>query len=212
MQPRIVIADDHPIILLGAKIIVEKNGIGVVVGTAESPEELEVVLKNIPCDLLITDFAMPRSQRDGLTMLGRFRRIYPELKIVVLTSLQNPSLILSILNLGVSGVVEKNANLEELIVAIKTVIKHKTYISPYFRKALADASILNPDSALIKLSPKELEVVRLLATGLGPTQVAERLSRSIKTVSWTKISAKKKLGITTDADLYQYARSTNLSE
>ncbi|MEX5543717.1 response regulator transcription factor [Pseudomonas poae] len=211
MQLRIVIADDHPIVLLGAKIIVEKNGLGLIVGQAESPEELEVILNDIPCDLLLTDFAMPHSQRDGLTMLRRLKRLYPQLKIIVLTSIQNPSLILSILNLGILGVVEKNANHDELIAAIKNAAKNQRYISPYFREALADVSILNSNNPNIKLAARELEVIRLLAIGLTPTQVAEKLSRSIKTISWTKVSAKKKLGITSDADLYQYARNTHLS-
>lgn len=210
MQLRIVIADDHPIILLGAKIIVEKNGVGLIVGQAESPEELEVILRDTPCDLLVTDFAMPHSQRDGLTMLKRLKRLYPELKIIVLTSIQNPSLIQSILDIGIQSAVEKNANQQELIAAIKSVAKNQRYISPYFREALADVSILNADHPAIKLSARELEVVRLLATGLTPTQVAEKLSRSIKTISWTKVSAKTKLGITTDAELYQYARNTHL--
>ncbi|WP_235661708.1 helix-turn-helix domain-containing protein [Pseudomonas savastanoi] len=72
-------------------------------------------------------------------------------------------------------------------------------------------SILNFDRPSVKLSPKELEVVRLLAIGLTQAQVAEKLSRSIKTISWTKVSAKTKLGIKTDAELYQYARNTHLS-
>ncbi|MFB3305997.1 response regulator [Pseudomonas sp. AMR01] len=212
MLPKIVIADDHPIVLLGAKIIVEKQGLGEVVGTATSPEELEIVLSNTPCDLLITDFSMPHSQRDGLTMLARIRRLHPELRVVVLTSIQNPGLVLSILKLGVSGIVEKNANQRELLGAIKCAMKDKRYVSSYFRLTLANASILNLENIQVKLSPKEIEVIRLLASGSTPTQVAEKLSRSIKTVSWTKISAKKKLGVNTDAELYQYARNTLLSD
>lgn len=210
MSPRVVIADDHPIILLGTKIIVEKHGVGLIVGQAQSPEELEVILKDTPCDLLVTDFAMPHSQRDGLTMLKRIKRLYPELKIIVLTAIQNPSLILSILNLGIQSVVEKNAHQQELIAAIKSVARNQPYISQYFRDILADVS-LKADHPAIKLSARELEVIRLLATGLTPAQVGERLCRSIKTISWTKISAKTKLGITSDAELYQYARNTHLS-
>ncbi|AAZ35691.1 response regulator transcription factor [Pseudomonas savastanoi pv. phaseolicola] len=211
MQLRIIIADDHPVVLLGAKIIVEKGGSGLVVGQAENPEELEAILKSTPCDLLVTDFAMPNSRRDGLIMLKRLRRLHPELKIIVLTSIRNSSLILGILNLGIQGVVEKNADQFELIEAIKKVARHQRYISPFFREALADVSILNFDRPSVKLSPKELEVVRLLAIGLTQAQVAEKLSRSIKTISWTKVSAKTKLGIKTDAELYQYARNTHLS-
>jgi two-component system capsular synthesis response regulator RcsB len=212
MPPKIVIADDHPIVLLGAKIIVEKQGLGEVVGTAASPEELDTVLRNTPCDLLITDFSMPHSQRDGLNMLGRIRRLHPELRVVVLTSIQNPSLILSILQLGIIGVIEKNANQRELLTAIDCAMRDKRYVSSYFRLKLANASILKPEHVGIRLAPKEIEVVRLLASGLTPNQVAEKLSRSIKTISWTKISAKKKLGINSDAELYQYARNTFLSD
>jgi len=211
MPLRIIIADDHPIVLLGTKIIVEKNGVGVIVAQAESAEELEVVLKDTPCDLLVTDFAMPHSQRDGLTMLKRLQRLHPELKIIVLTSIQNPSLIRSMLNLGIQGAVEKNSNLEELIEAIKEVARNKRYISRYFREALADVSALNLNTQTTNLSARELEVVRLLATGSTPSQVAEKLCRSIKTISSTKVSAKTKLGITSDAELYQYARNSHLS-
>ncbi|WDU65088.1 response regulator transcription factor [Pseudomonas poae] len=210
MNLRIVIADDHPIVLLGTQLLLEKNGCGIVTGQAKSPEELEVVLSKTPCDLLVTDFAMPGSQRDGLAMLRRLRQLYPTLKIIVLTSLQNSSLVLSILNLNVNGVIEKNADPAELSLAIKHVMNNKIFLSDFFRKALADECIISPEKTTIKLAPKEIEVIRLLAAGYTPSEIADKLSRSIKTISWTKISAKGKLGITSDAELFEYCRNARL--
>ncbi|AKT30728.1 response regulator transcription factor [Pseudomonas syringae pv. actinidiae] len=210
MSLRIVIADDHPIVLLGTQILLEKKGCGTVIGQAKSPEELEAVLNSTACDLLITDFAMPDSERDGLAMLRRLRQLHPALKIIVLTSLQNSSLILSILSLKVNGVIEKNADPEELATAIRQVTSGKTFLSGYFREALANESIISPEKTTIKLAPKEIEVIRLLAAGFSPNEIAEKLSRSIKTISWTKISAKTKLGISSDAELFDYCRTARL--
>lgn len=210
MQPRIVIADDHPIILLGAQIIVEKHSAGIIVGKADSSEQLDLILKDKPCELLLTDFSMPHSKCDGIAMLKHVRELYPKLKIIVFTSLQNPAMILNILKIGVRGVVEKNAAHDELIIAIKTVMSDKIYISHYFRQCLANESILSPEKNPIKLTSKELEIIRLLATGMTQLEIANKLFKSVKTVSCTKISAKNKLGITTDLQLYQFAKSTNL--
>lgn len=212
MTLKIVLADDHPIVLLGARMLVEQ-GEAVVVGEARTPEELTLILSSTECDVLVTDFAMPGgAEADGMAMLGRLRRKYPALPIVVLTNMSNAGVLRSILGEGVRGIVEKGAEMGELPVAIRAAAKGVTYLSEKLKRHLEEQGFTSKESvSAAKLTAREMEVVRLLASGMSPTEVSQALHRTVKTVSWTKISAKRKLGLKSDAELYEYARSHQLT-
>ncbi|WP_049620985.1 response regulator transcription factor [Frateuria defendens] len=212
MTLRIVIADDHPIVLLGCRMMIEQGG-AVVAGEARNPQELFRTLAETPCDALVTDFAMPGGgQADGLAMLGLIRRRYPELPIVVLTNMSNPGLLRTILGDGVRGIVEKGAEMGELMAAVRTAMKGKAYLSSKLRTALEEQGLTAQQSEHApQLSPREKEVLRLLASGMTPTEVGQLLHRTVKAVSFAKVSAKRKLGLKSDAELYEYARSHHLA-
>lgn len=108
-QPlRIVIADDHPIFLIGLRAVLERDEQVRIVGEATSPQALAALLQRCPCDVLVTDFMMPAEpQADGLRLIEHLRRHYPDLPIVVVTMLNNAGLFHSILELGVMGLLSK---------------------------------------------------------------------------------------------------------
>ena len=212
MTIRVVLADDHPIVLLGSRMLIEQGGT-TVVGEARNPQELLLILSSTECDVLVTDFAMPgEGHADGLAMLGLIRRKYPELPIVVLTNMSNIGVLRSILGEGVRGIVEKGAEMGELPVAIRSAAKDTVYLSDKLRRNLEEQGFTAKESTTAaRLTAREMEVVRMLASGLSPTEVSQALHRTVKTVSWTKISAKRKLGLKSDAELYEYARSHQLT-
>jgi two-component system capsular synthesis response regulator RcsB len=212
MTLRIVLADDHPIILLGTRMLIEQSGASVV-GEARNPQELLLILASTACDALVTDFSMPgEGHADGLAMLGFIRRKYPDLPIIVLTNMSNVGVLRAILGEGVRGVVEKGAEMGELPVAIRSATKGITYLSDKLRRYLEEQGFTAKESqTAAKLTAREMEVVRLLASGMSPAEVSQVLHRTVKTVSWTKISAKRKLGLKSDAELYEYARSHQLT-
>lgn len=213
---RIIIADDHPVVLLGIKALLQSHGHGMqVVGEAGSGRGLLALLPVCECDLLITDYSMPDAAgtEDGLAWLKRLRREYPGLPVIVLTMIHNPALIRGMLKAGIHGVVGKAAMTRELLLAIHAVMAGRTYVGEHVRDAIADASV--PESGAddadtsddpSTLSRREAEVVRLYASGLSITQIAERVHRSVKTISQQKNNAMRKLGLTSNSQLYEYAR------
>jgi len=84
MSLRIIIADDHPVVRIGTRAVIESSGVGRVVGEADSAQALMTLLANQPCDLLVTDYSMPGSpQADGFAMIGMIRRRHPDLPVLM---------------------------------------------------------------------------------------------------------------------------------
>jgi two-component system, NarL family, captular synthesis response regulator RcsB len=211
MSFKIILADDHPLILTGIRSLIAHNQPGCeVVAEAHQVSELLNTLQQHSCDLLITDFSMPGDERsDGLTMIQQLKRDYPTLPIIVLTQIHNAGILQSLIQLGVSGILLKKAVISELSDAIRQILSGHSYIGSSVKTLLAEAG-LDHQTSLAQLTPKESEVVRLLASGMSVTQVAEYLHRSVKTISTQKKSAMLRLGITSDSGLFFYAKKHGL--
>lgn len=214
---RIVIADDHPVVLIGLRALLEQGENDyVVVGEAHSGKALLDLLARCPCDLVITDFSMPTEggAADGLYLIRSIRRQYPNLPILILTMLNNLALIRGMLDAGARAVVEKTAMTRELVSAIRTISSHgQVYVSDELRRRLGvhgPVGHFRASDTIPALSVREAEIMRLLARGLTVTEIARMTNRSIKTVSQQKHDAMRKLGITTDNELFEYMRSHGL--
>lgn len=212
MSFKIILADDHPLILTGIRSLIAHNQPGCeVVAEAHQVSELLNTLQQHSCDLLITDFSMPGDERsDGLTMIQQLKRDYPTLPILVLTQIHNAGILQSLLQLGVSGVLLKKAVISDLSDAIRQILSGHSYIGSSVKTLLAEAG-LDHQTGLVQLTPKESEVVRLLAGGMSVTQVAEYLHRSVKTISTQKKSAMLRLGLQSDSALFHYAKEQGLA-
>jgi two-component system, NarL family, captular synthesis response regulator RcsB len=215
---RIVIADDHPVVMLGIRALLKEHSGLQVTGEASNGRELLSLLAGQPCDLLITDFSMPYEDGsgDGLALLRRIRRDHPKLPIIVLTMMHNAALTRGMLAAGVNGLCAKVAMTKELQLAVGAVMNGRTYICESMREHVIDWSPPRAPGELegatdpATLSRREAEVVRLYAQGLSITQIAEQLHRSVKTVSQQKNDAMRKLGITSNTQLFEYARTYGL--
>lgn len=191
-----------------------------VIGEASSGKGLLELLGRVACDLLITDFSMPDvdGSADGLLLIRQLRRHHPNLPIIVLTMIHNPALVRGMLAAGVNGVVGKAAMTQELVLAQQAVTSGRTYLSMDVRGKLDVPTVAEeqeekapaPGTETVSLSPREAEVVRMYAGGLTVTQIAERLRRSVKTVSQQKNDAMRKLGLTSNSQLYEFARDSGL--
>lgn len=207
---RVIIADDHPIVRIGQKVVIEASGRCKVVGEANGPDELLNVLSATPCDVLVTDFAMPGNrQADGYVLLGLLRRQYPALPVVLVTMFANVATLRASFSQGARGIVAKSASAKELPTAIKVVSEGKRFISAGLQVQLDQAGT-GDQSQTPKLSGKEREVVRMLASGMTVSQIAAQLNRSISTISKQKSTAMSRLCISTDVDLFAYARSSGM--
>lgn len=207
---RVIIADDHPIVRIGQRVVVEASGRCKVVGEANGPDELLKLLSTTPCDVLVTDFAMPGDQQaDGYSLLSLLHRQYPKLPVILVTMFANIATLRASFAHGAQAIVAKSASARELPLAIKAVRAGQTFVSECLRVQLVEAGP-GDQSQQPQLSGKEREVVRMLASGMTVSQIAARVNRSISTISKQKSTAMHRLCISTDVDLFAYARSCGM--
>jgi two-component system capsular synthesis response regulator RcsB len=208
----VVIADDHPIVLLGVRELVERDRRFNVVGEAVCSDGLIELLKAQPVDLLITDFNMPGDSPygDGLKLVEYVTRHFPTVRVLVLTMISNPLILTRLQELGVLAVIQKSQLHVEIEVALKAIAKGKRVRGhqPAPTSVLDDGADL--DERFSRLSPKEHEILRLFVQGQGVNEIARGLNRSAKTISTQKISAMRKLEVSSDQELLAYCIERNL--
>ncbi|MDI3399155.1 response regulator [Pseudomonas sp. V88_4] len=208
----VVIADDHPIVLLGVRELIERDKRFRVVGEAVCPDELIKLLESRPVDLLITDFNMPGDSPygDGLKLVEYLTRHFPTVRILVLTMISNPLILTRLQELGVLAIIQKNRLHNEIETALKAIARGNPVPSfgPPPTSVMDDGADL--DEKFTRLSPKEHEILRLFVSGQGVNEIARGLNRSAKTISTQKISAMRKLEVTSDQDLLTYCLKRNL--
>lgn len=209
---RVIIADDHPVMLSGIEHELSAVTSIELVGAARNSTELIALLASKPCDVLVSDYAMPAGEYgDGIALFSLIRRRYPGIKLVVLTMLDNPAVIRALVTQDVMCIVSKSDAATHLVPAVHAVHHGGRYYSPTINEIVEsiDWKRRGRGSSDV-LSQRESEVVRLFASGLTVNEIAERLSRSKKTISTQKSKAMEKLGIERDVDLFRYALENGL--
>lgn len=210
MKIRLLLADDHPALLAGVMHELKAVPTLEIVDTAHDADSLVQKLQLTACDVLVTDYSMPRGrQGDGLTLLSYVRRNYPGLRIVVFTNLDNPGLVQELARLGVQSVLSKTFHVNYLVSAVHAVYAGSTYF-PDVPVDQRPGRRLQGNGSKSALTKRELEVVRLYVSGMSINEIAEKLHRSKQTISTQKSSAMRKLGIVRDADLFRYAYETGI--
>jgi two-component system capsular synthesis response regulator RcsB len=215
LKLRIVLADDHPFVLLGIRATFSMDENLEVVAEAASAAELLRLLAYTPCDVLVTDFAMPEQglqAEDGLRLIKRLRRDWPAISIVVLTSMSNVAILRSILAAGAMSLLNKVESMDELAAAVRFAGVGRRYLSTSIVSALAVAGAETDGLGEgPRLSPREIEVVRMFASGLSITEIARFMQRDVRTISRQKRDAMGKLGVQNDPGLFAFARAHGLT-
>lgn len=215
MNLRVILADDHPFVLLGIRATLVAQCGFTVVGEAASPSSLLDVLACTACDVLVTDLAMPDEcgdAEDGLRLIRRVRSNWPEVRVVVLTSLTNAAILRSIIADGVLGVLNKIESMDELAAAIRAAGAGRAYVSRSVLDALAAASGEAAGiSPMRHLSPRQAEVIRMFVRGHSISEIAQHLGRDVRTVSRQKRDAMAKLGVSNDPGLFAFVRAHGLT-
>lgn len=203
---KVVIADDHPVVVLGLREVIVRDERLNLVGEALSSSQLVEQLTLHQPDLVITDFNMPGDETygDGLQLIEFITEHFPQVKILVLTMVSNHLIISRLLEMGVAGVIAKSHIHEEIGKALNALANDRRYNAP---SVLATSVVTNPkviDERFSTLSPREVEVLRLVVAGTSVGDIARQLDRSVKTVSTQKVSAMRKLEVLTDHALITY--------
>lgn len=211
---RVVIADDHPLLLAGLVHELQGQADVHIVGTASNSTVLVDLLEKHPVDVVISDYAMPGgSHGDGITLFGLLRQRFPAVHVIALTMMSNADVIRGLLTQGIHCILSKADPLEYLTTALYAALAGKRYLSPSIEIVVQRHGIQGGSSSsrTRHLSTRELEVVRLYVSGLTISEIARRLDRSKQTVSTQKMSAMRKLGISRDADLIKYGIEEQLT-
>lgn len=212
----ILIADDHGIVREGLRRLLEgEEGLKVCAEASDGREVLEQIEKNAP-DVVVLDITMPRM--GGLETLEKIRHDHPAVKVVLLSVHGDPPFIQSAVSLGADGYVLKNGRAQEVVAAVRAVVRGGSYFSPPVAREIVEQlrspkrGGSEPLSPLSLLSTREREVLRLIAEGLSAKEIAKELTISSKTVEAHRTSLMRKLGARKATELVRFALRHGLIE
>ena len=207
---RTLIADDHALVRAGIRALVEKiEGIIVVAEAGKGSEAIDLINELKP-DLVLLDITMPDGS--GFDVLHHLKKNLPEIRVIVLTVHEAGEYAIRALREGAAGFLPKSAASTELEQAINTVMRGETYISPETsRKTLLEyGKGTSKRDQLANLSPRQREVLRMIAEGRTTKQIAQLLEISVKTVETHRSQLMERLDIHDVAGLVRYAISVGL--
>lgn len=206
---KILIVDDHAIVRAGLKQIIKESLRNVTVHEAENSNDLFNQLAKQEYDLLLLDITLPGIS--GLETLKEIKKSTPELPVLIVSIHSEDQYALRVLKAGASGFLTKNSAPEELVNAINIVIEGRKYITPTLAEKLAVNLELGTEKPPHeRLSDREYQVMRMLASGNSVKQIAAELSLSAKTISTNRARILKKMQMKTTAEIIRYAIKQNL--
>jgi len=206
MGIRIILVDDHTVVREGLRVLLGRHSnLEVIDVVGDGRAAKRVVCEKKP-DLVIMDYMMP--ELNGIEATRQMKRELPRLKIICLSMHSDRELVAGMLEAGATGYLLKDCEPQELIRAIRVVMANQTYISPavagnfvdYYRSGCGMAS-----SSISTLTPREREVLQLIAEGHSTKEIADRLNLSVKTIGTHREHLMAKLNISSIAGLTKYA-------
>jgi DNA-binding NarL/FixJ family response regulator len=203
MKIRILLADDHPMIRAGFKSMLDKNERFEIVGEAGNGKELIALAGQLNPDIILVDISMP--VMSGLDSLEELSSQTPGARIIILTMHEEREYILQALKSGAAGYLIKNIERFELERAIIAVYEGGKYFSPIITNILAEAVSKPELSETGEVTPREKEVLELVAQGNSTKQIADLLGISVRTVESHRINMLKKLKVNNTAGLIKKA-------
>lgn len=206
---RVLIVDDHPIVRQGLRRMIEAEPDLVVCGEAQSEREARQAIRELAPDAVIVDISL--AQGDGLELVRDVHAQHPELPMLVLSMHDELIYAERLLAAGASGYIMKQAASEQLLVALRQVLDGGVYVSEALAQTLGRRAAGGAEGGcggvdpIGRLSNRELQVLSLIGRGLSSREAADSLGLSVKTVESHRQSLKRKLNLSTNARLVQYA-------
>ncbi|TKB70557.1 MAG: response regulator transcription factor [Nitrospira sp.] len=210
-RPRILMADDHAIVLAGLRKLVEAEG--EVVGMVEDGRALVEAAQQLRPDIVLLDISMPLL--NGLDAARQISKLVPESKLIFLTMHATPTYATEAFKAGASGYLIKRSAAVELKQAIQAVMRGQHYMTPLITKDVLAATLQSPDGQFNKplvtsLTQRQREVLQLVAEGKGTKAIASILNISVKTVEFHKFRIMSELDLHSTAELVKYAIAEGL--
>jgi DNA-binding NarL/FixJ family response regulator len=200
-KPRILLADDHALVLEGFRRILE--GHYELVGTVGDGRALLEAAKTMHPDIVILDISMPLL--NGIDAAAQLKKICPKAKIIIMTMHADTDYVRSAFEAGASAYVLKRSAVDELEQAIRAVLEGHSYITPLITKELVDVFLATGSEKSGGLTPRQREVLQHLAEGRTAKEIANLLNITSRTVEFHKVQIMDHLNLRTTADLIKYA-------
>jgi DNA-binding NarL/FixJ family response regulator len=202
---RILLADDHALVRAGIRrLLKEIPDVEVVGEAADGAEALELAQQLVP-DIALLDLAMPGMS--GLDATFRFQRELPTVRVAILSMHSEVSYVLEALNAGAIGYVLKQSATEELAIAVKLIAEGKTFLTPAVSRQVVDAYLESEKGVLARpsITPRQREILRLVALGRTSQSIASELRLSTRTVETHRANLMARLGVNNTAELMHEA-------
>ena len=202
MPLRILLAEDEQIVRQGVRALLEQAGFEVVAEASDGREAIQLAERLHP-DVVVLDLAMPNM--NGAAAARELARVAPGTRTVVLTAQRGDEQVLAALEAGIKGYVLKTEGLADLVRALHEVARGHTYLSPGISEQVVEACLGKRERPRDPLTPRENEVIQLIAEGKTTKEVAQILGVSVKTAEFHRARLMEKLGIHETASLVRYA-------
>jgi DNA-binding NarL/FixJ family response regulator len=210
-QIRLVLADDHTIVRAGIRALLQNSPLFRVVGEAETGTDALRLARTHKPDVILMDITMP--ELNGVEATIRILKEFPRVRVIILSMHATKEYVLRALNAGAAGYLLKGAATSELEAAIKAVVRGETYLSSAVSRYVVDAlkggahggAEETQGDTYEQLTPRQREVLQLIAEGKTTREIAERLNLSIKTVKTHRTVLMRTLNIHDIAGLVRYA-------
>lgn len=210
---RVLLADDHALVRSGIRLVLQTfDGVQVVAETQDGRTALALIEKLRP-DVALLDISMP--ELNGMDTATRIRSRFPETRVLILSVHAGEEYVTQALRAGASGYLLKDATPTELEFALRSVMRGETYLSPGVSGAIVEKYLRNGEPAtgpLDAITPRQREILQLIAEGRSTKEMAARLGVSIKTVETHRALLMERLGIHDIAGLARFAVRTGLVE
>lgn len=205
VKRRVLIVDDHPIVRQGLKRMIESEPDLEVCGEAATESQARRAIRELDPDIVIVDLAL--QEGDGLELVRDVHAHHPDVPMLVLSMHDETIYAERLLSEGALGYIMKQAAADQLLNALRTVLRGETYLSEALRHQLEARSGMpvGESHPVDRLSNRELQVLNLIGRGVSSREIARELGLSVKTVESHRQSIKRKLHLATNAQLVQYA-------
>tara|TARA_R110002049_G_scaffold120471_10_gene274922 strand:- start:4650 stop:5291 length:642 start_codon:yes stop_codon:yes gene_type:complete len=193
-QPKlVVIIDDHPIILKGLKDVLLETEWNATVKTFDNYNDMSAFLENNNPDLFLIDLQL--KGKDGRDIISEWRDHFPKAKMIIISSFEDPSVILSVFNRGANGYLIKNLSFPEMVEGIKTIWRGEKYFQEEVKAALSQKNSSQACYSLPRLTSREKEILQLIVQEKTTKEIAETLFLSEKTIESHRSNLYLKLGV-----------------
>lgn len=209
---KILIVDDHPYVIKGIRSAFElENNFEICAEASTTGEAINLITKLMP-DIVIVDISI-EEESDGIKLVQALNSRFKNIKTLMLSMYNSPSMIMSALKAGANGFVSKKEDIEYVVTGIKTIMNKHFYVSPDILDTLIHILLQQPTEnktvSMENLSEREVEVLQLFGKGCSTAEIVKELHMRANTVESHKRNIKEKLGLKKGADLLKHAIKWN---